>query len=144
MWNGFKNYLVDTSCSLMFYTPLLGSMEYFWAGMEPEEVLKSRVGSVLFHLTVARLYGVYRHWYAGLWKADMDSSRAKKRFVDTSAMLSFQIPTYSAILYYSGASWKEMAVALPTGLLLGGGTARLYGYLLDKWRKYWGTRRTLD
>ena len=41
-----KNYLVDTTAAWLFYTPVMASVEYFVAGMEPKEVAKSRLLSI--------------------------------------------------------------------------------------------------
>ena len=38
-----KGYLVDTSARILFYVPAIGVWEKFVAGMENDEVLKSRV-----------------------------------------------------------------------------------------------------
>ena len=139
-----KNYAVDTSAFLGFYTPIMASLEYFIAGMESKEVLKSRIYASGYHLLFSRPYGKFRQWYADLWHADYNSSKRKKLLVDTSAMIMTQTPVYSAILYLSGASLKEIAVALPTGLTVGMLSGRPFGYVLDRWRKFCGTKSTLD
>jgi len=56
----------------------------------------------------------------------------------------YQIPVYSTILTLAGASPEEIAVALPCGLTVGALSGRPYGYVLDKWRKHWGTKSTLE
>ena len=56
----------------------------------------------------------------------------------------FQIPVYAGILCSAGASLKEIAVALPFGLTVGLTTGRPFGYCLDKWRKLYGIKPTLD
>ena len=87
--NSAKEYLVDTSASVTFYTPLMASMEYLVADMEPNEVLASRVAAAGLHLVTSRLYGKFREWYADKWDANSESSRLKKFGVDTSAILLF-------------------------------------------------------
>lgn len=139
-----KNYVVDTSASWMFYMPSLAASEYFIAKMEPLEVVKSRLFAMGVHALVMRPYGKVRQWWADRWNADEHSSKLKKFAVDTSASVLYQIPVYSAILYFSGVSLEEAAVALPSGLAIGTVSGRLYGYWLDKWRRVWKRKTTLD
>jgi hypothetical protein len=142
--NSAKEYLVDTSASVTFYTPIMASMEYLVAGMELPEVLTSRIAAASLHLVTSRPFGKFREWYAGKWNADVNSSSTKKFLVDTSALLLYQILLYSSILACSGASLEEAVVALPTGLMIGASTGRGYGKFLDRWRKKCGTKPTLE
>ena len=139
----FKNYLVDTSAAIMVYTPLMASVEYF-SGMDSDEILKSRLFAAAANTIITRPYTIFREWWAKQWKADAKSSKTKKFLVDTSAMVMVQTPLYSGILYSSGASLEDIAVALPSGLIVGALSGRPFGYVLDKWRKLWGTKPTLD
>ncbi len=138
----FKNYAVDTTAALSFWTPIMASIEYFGAGMDSEEVFKSRLAAAAVHMTIARPYGKLRQWIADKLGANAQSSQTKKFAIDTLAMISTQAPLYATILYCSGASFKEAAVALPTGLAVGAVSGRPYGYVLDRWRKAWGTKPT--
>ncbi len=137
-------YLVDTTAGWLFYTPLMVISEYGIAGMSGEEVLQSRLYAAAVHAVIMRPYGKYREWWATTWKADAHSTPLKKAVVDTTASILFQLPLYSGILYASGASWKEIAVALPAGLAIGTISGRPFGYALDKWRKMWGAKPTLE
>lgn len=138
-----KDYLVDTSASLMFYTPLMASAEVI-AGMDSKEVIASRLSAIGVHALVMRPYGKFRKKWANYFNADGDSSRLKKFAVDASSLFLYQIPVYSTILYSSGASLEEASVALPIGLGIGLATGRPYGYFLDKWRKTYGRETTLE
>lgn len=142
--SALRNYVVDTTAALGFYTPLMASAEYFVAGMEPEKVLKSRLMAAAYHAIMMRPYGKFRQWWADYWHADHTSHPLKKFAVDTSATILFQVPAYSTILYLAGASLKEVLVALPVGLTIGALSGRPFGYVLDKWRKLCGTKPTLD
>ena len=112
--------------------------------MESEEVLKSRLYSLGVQALVMRPYAKYREWWAQYWDVDKESSKLKKWGVDTSATVLYQIPVYAAILYGSGASMDEAAVALPCGVAIGASLGRVYGTWLDTWRKVWGRESTLD
>ena len=138
------HYLIDTTASWTFYIPLMASIEYGIAGMEPEKVLKSRLISMAAHALIARPYGKFREYYAQIWQADPASSQLKKVVVDTSATILFQAPVYSTLLYLAGASFKQGVIALTTGLAVGAASGRLYGFYLDYWRKKWGGKPTLS
>lgn len=139
-----KNYIVDTTAGISFYTPIMAASEYFIGGMSSDEVLKSRLSAAVYHSVMRRPLGKFRQWYADMWHADAKSSFMKKFLIDTSVTVILQIPVYSAILYSSGASMEEITKALPAGIAIGASTGRPFGYFLDKWRKVWGTKPTLD
>jgi len=138
-----RSYIVDTTSSWLYWTPLMTVTETI-SGMEPEQIVKSRLMSIFLHAVLGRPYGMFRQYYANLWNADANSSRKKKYVVDTTAQVIFQVPIYSAMLYFSGASFKEGITALATGVAAGVITARGFGYVQDKWRKLWNTKPTLD
>jgi len=134
-----KQYLVDYSIYTPFYTIAMGTGEYFIAGLESDEVLKLRVIGAATDLVGSFLYGYSRERWAMLWHTNAQSSRLRKFFVDSSMSIAFAIP-YGLALFLVGADRKEASVALVVGTV----TGRAYGYLLDKWRKRWGTTPTLD
>ncbi|HLC81103.1 MAG TPA: L-alanine exporter AlaE [Candidatus Nanoarchaeia archaeon] len=138
----FKNYLVDTTAGLSFYTPIVAANEYFIAGMSSQEVLKTRTFGICVNLVLLRPAAKFRQWWADQWKANAESSAIKKFLIDTSSTIIISAPVYSAILYSSGASLKEAAIALPTGIATGILLARPYGFYLDHWRRHWGTKPT--
>ncbi len=137
-----EEYLIDTSAIISFYTPLMASIEVS-SGMSFDEVCRSRMYSILFHTFAGRTYGKFRSYYAQQWNANSESSQMRKLFIDTSALVLFQIPNYSLILYASGASLEEITVALPAGLTVGALSGRPYGFFLDRWRTFWGKKATL-
>lgn len=138
-----KSYIVDTTSSWLYWTPVMTLTE-LCSGMEAEEIVNSRLIAMGLALGIARPHGMFRQYWADLWKADANSSKKKKVFVDITANACFQAPIYSAILYLSGVSLEEGAAALATGLTIGAIGSRPFGYVQDKWRKLWGTKPTLD
>ena len=142
--NSASNILVDVSAGWLFYLPIVASIEKFVVGMENEEVLKARGLAMGVHGVFLRPYGKFRGWWAKKWDVNSESSSFKKFLVDTTALMLYQIPTYSSVLYLSGASFEEGATALPLGLAVGAGTGRVFGMWLDKWRKIWGKEPTLS
>ncbi len=139
-----KNYVVDTTAGISFYTPIMAVSEYFIGGMDSYEVLKSRLFAGACYCVIMRPLGKFRRWYANLWNADPESSQLKKFLVDASATVITQIPLYSTILYSSGASLDEITKALPAGIAIGAATGRPFCYFWDKYRKFWGTKPVLD
>lgn len=139
-----KQYLVDTSAALIYSNTIYGAGEYFIAGMKQNELLKTRIGMSILGLFVYRPFGKFREYWAKLLSADAQSSRTKKFLTDVSASIIFFAPIYSSVMYMSGASLKEIGAALPSGMLTATITSRPYGWFLDKWRKIFGTKPTLD
>ncbi|MSR85864.1 L-alanine exporter AlaE [Candidatus Woesearchaeota archaeon] len=137
-----KQYLVDVAATWAFYLPTMAGIEFI-SGMDSEEVVRSRLTSAATAIVIARPFTKLRSSWAGYLDANSGSSPSKKFLVDTSITLITQPPTYAAILYLSGASLKEAAVAIPTGLLFGAASARLFGKFLDSWRSYFGVEATL-
>lgn len=130
-----KNYLVDTSSRILFYVPIIGIWESFVAGMENEEVLRSRSLAVVFNMAgVGRLHTLCRKGLAKLTGTNESSSELKKQSVDFSAGLSVGFTTYCAILLYAGASLSEGTRAIVFGLAYNCLTGSLYGKFNDWWR----------
>lgn len=132
-----RKYLLDVTASWMFYTPLMAEAEYFIVGLEPLQIFYSRTFASAIGAMTMRPYGMFRDWWKKKWHVTTASSRLKKFAVDTSAMLIFQIPTYSSILYAAGVAPKQIALALPPAALIGMLSGRAYGFFLDSWRSFW-------
>lgn len=138
-----KSYLVDSIATTLFYTPLMALTEYL-SGMDPEEIVQTRSYGVISHLIIGRPYGIFREWWINFWNTTSSSSFQQKLLVETSARLIMQTPVYATLLYASGASLGEIALALPSGLAMAIATGRPFGYFLDKWRRYCGIKPSLE
>lgn len=139
----FRDYVIDTTSSIVFFTPIMALMEYFIAGMTGSAVLTSRIIAIVIGVLLARVYGIFREWWAAYTKTNRESSKERKFIVDTSARVLFQLPTYPVFLFIAGASVHQVLIALPTGIAIGIASGRPYGYFLDVWRKLWGGKPTL-
>jgi hypothetical protein len=139
-----KGYLVDTTGRILFYVPAIGVWEKLVAGMENEEVLKSRTGAVVINFFFGRFHGKVREWLSHLTRTGEDSSRLRKLAVDTASSTLVGLTSYSTVLYFSGASLDEAIVALPFGLLFTSSTGRPFGRFLDWYRRAWGATPVLD
>ncbi|MBV6658038.1 MAG: L-alanine exporter AlaE [Devosiaceae bacterium] len=132
-----RTWLADNLALLSFFT-LTGVLnERFVAGMEWNEVLRARLIGAPLMLLTARPYGIWRDWVM-LRSGAVQSSKAKAFASDTLALLSFQVPIYSAIIGVSGASDATLVSGIlgaTTIMLLCG---RPYGLWLDTVRKWMG------
>ncbi len=131
-----RNYLVDTSSRILFYVPIIGMWESLVAGMDNEEVFRSRMLAVIFNMVgVGRLHTLCRKELAKLTGTDENSSKLKKQGVDFSVGLTVGFTTYCAILLYAGASLSEGAKAIIFGLPYNCLTGNYYGKFNDWWRR---------
>lgn len=65
----------------------------------------------------------------------------KSYLVDTVTMLAVYDPAYALILQSCGADQEQTASAVGILSVILTLTARPFGkYILDNWRKYWGTK----
>lgn len=138
-----KYFVVDGSASVLFYTPFMTATEYI-SGMESDEILTSRtIGGATAFMT-GYAYSIFRQWWAKTFKTDAQSTELKKLVIDTTVAMASMIPFYAPMLYVAGASPKEMMYALLTGSAVGAASGRAYGYVLDRWRQFWGLEPALN
>ena len=141
------NYLVDVSAGLIFYNPILIATESLMAGMNSDEILKSRIGASLMQCLTMRPGGMLRNASAQYFGLTKESPWYKKGLSDVACIWSLQIPAYSLALYKSGVSFKEGLTALAMGLLVTGitnnGTRLGFGKWMDFWRKSWGKKQAI-
>lgn len=139
-----KNYLVDTSAGSIYYTALMIPVELGIFLGDMEKLTKSRLYAIGVGVATHWFYRLFRQWWAtSVWHAGPESSKWKKRGVEFTARLTFQVPLYIGGLIYADATRKESYIAVPVGLILGIATASYYGKFLERWRKYWGFEPTL-
>jgi hypothetical protein len=139
-----RAYLVDTAARIVFYVPAIGVWEKWVAGMENGEVLRSRTGAVLVNLVAGRLHGKVREWLSGITGVGPHSPPSRKLLLDTLSGSLVGLVTYGSVLYLSGASLDEAAIALPFGLLFTSSTGRPFGRFLDLCRRLSGTTPVLN
>jgi len=142
--NATTNYLVDVSAAMMFYQPLMFTMEKVVARLEDEEILKTRLTSMAVNALTMRPYGLFREVWAKFWNADGKSHPIKKMLVDASLASTYTLTVYSTILYFSGVSLEEGLTAVSSAVAISAATGRPFGWWLDKWRKTWGKEPTLS
>ncbi|MFH1317015.1 MAG: L-alanine exporter AlaE [Candidatus Woesearchaeota archaeon] len=139
-----KEYLVDCTATSLFYNTLFLANETLIAGMEWDEIGKSRALGTLIHYTLGRVQGKARDYMARLTHTNEDSSAFRKFASDTLASLMVQVPCYTTVVYLSGADAKEMATAVGVGALIGMSTGRPFGYFQDKFRSLCGSKPAIE
>ncbi|QFU08247.1 L-alanine exporter AlaE [Rhodobacteraceae bacterium THAF1] len=134
-----RAFIVDTVATIAFFTVLAAATELFVAGMSPTQVLTARLVMVPIMVLTARPYGLWRDWLIARIKPH---SPAARLITDTIGFLSFQVPIYAATLLLSGASVRQIALALGSATFLMAVTGRPFGLFLDKVRRMADTAPT--
>ncbi|MFQ6549002.1 L-alanine exporter AlaE [Aestuariibius sp. 2305UL40-4] len=135
MENRWKSFVADTTALVIFFTATGILNERFIAGMDWDEVLRSRlIGAPLMVLT-ARPYGFWRDWVLIRTAPLTPTARL---FWDSTALLVFQTPIYTAIIVASGADGAEILRGTLGAALIMLALGRPYGVFLDWIRSLFG------
>lgn len=131
---GTRGFLADTLALILFFTTTGVINERFIAGMTWEQVLHARlIGGVLM-IPVGRPYGMWRDWMMGHARATTFS----QFFWDSSALLSFQVPIYAAIIAFSGATGGGLLRGVIGAAVMMIVLGRPYGAFLNWIRRLFG------
>lgn len=134
-----KGYLVDTSAKVGTYAIPMGLMEAS-KGLSLEQILQSRASVALADAVLGRVYGKTLNYTRRKFRTE-GKSGARSYFVDTATMLAIYDPAYALILDSCGADCDQIKSATATLSVILALTARPFSkYVLDNWRKYWGTK----
>ena len=124
--------LVDTLSTILFFTILAALTELYVAGMEPTDVLKTRLIMVPLMSLTGRPYGVWRDWFFAGTKPTVSWS---KSLIDGLAFLTFQLPIYGLTLWITGADFDEISTLLGSTAVLMLIVSRPFGLFLQAMRK---------
>ena len=124
--------LVDTLSTILFFTILAALTELYVAGMEPTDVLKTRLIMVPLMILTGRPYGVWRDWFFAGTKPTVSWS---KSLIDGLAFLTFQLPIYGLTLWITGADFDEISTLLGSTTVLMLIVSRPFGLFLQAMRK---------
>ena len=124
--------LVDTLSTILFFTILAALTELYVAGMEPTDVLKTRLIMVPLMILTGRPYGVWRDWFFAGTKPTVSWS---KSLIDGLAFLTFQLPIYGLTLWITGADFDEISTLLVSTAVLMLIVSRPFGLFLQAMRK---------
>ena len=134
-----KNWLVDTSAKVGAYAVPMGIMEAS-RGLSLEQILQSRASVALADAVLGRIYGKTLNYTRKKFGTE-GKTGIKSYLVDTATMLAVYDPAYALILEGCGADYDQIqsATAILSVILVC--TERPFGkYILNNWRKNWGTR----
>ena len=124
--------LVDTLSTILFFTILAALTELYVAGMEPTDVLKTRLIMVPLMILTGRPYGVWRDWFFAGTKPTVSWSKSLN---DGLAFLTFQLPIYGLTLWIAGADFDEVSTLLGSTAVLMLIVSRPFGLFLQAMRK---------
>lgn len=140
LFNGLKNYLVDTSAKVGTYVLPMAAMEAS-QGLEVDQIIQSRTSVALIDAIAARIYGKSLNYTRQKLNPEKRGG-IRGYIVDTSTMMAVYAPIYAGILYSTGAENKQIASATGILCIILALTARPFSkYILDPWRKYWKTKQ---
>ena len=135
----FKAYLVDTSAKVGTYIIPMGLMEHY-QGLSIKQIATSRLSVALADAVLARIYGKSLNLTRNVFETEGEDG-IKSYFVDTTTMLGVYVPAYAGILVAVGADGDKIKGACAFLSVILAVTARPFNkYVLDRWRKYWGTK----
>ena len=130
-----RPFVADTTALVLFFTTTGILNERFVAGMEWQEVLVSRsIGAPLMVLT-ARPYGI---WRDAVVERFSNGTRNSLLVWDMFALMTFQVPIYSAIIAMGGAEGSELLRGTLGAAVLMLVLGRPYGVWLDWVRARFG------
>lgn len=129
--------IIDTLTTVVFFTVLASLAELYIAGMEPFEVLKTRLIMVPMMVLTGRPYGAWRDWFFATTKPTVSWS---KSLIDGAAFLTFQLPVYGLTLWIAGAARDEILTLLATTAVLMLIVSRPFGLVLETVRKLAGVK----
>ena len=127
--------IVDTVATIIFFTTVATFSELMIAGMEPLEVLATRLLMVPVMILTGRPYTRWRDW---LIMRAAPQTRWGAAFTDIGAFLSFQAPVYCATLLIAGASPAETGAAIGSAVVFMIVLARPFGLFIERTRSLFG------
>lgn len=127
--------VVDTLATVVFFTVLASLTELTIGGMEPSEVLTTRLVMIPLMVLTGRPYGAWRDWFFGVTGPTVRWSRA---LIDGLAFLSFQLPVYALTLWVAGAEAGAIMTLLATTSVLMFAVSRPFGLFLELARRLAG------
>lgn len=130
-----RRFIVDTIATIVFFTIVATVTELFIAGMEPYEVLKTRLIMMPMMVITGRPYGAWRDWFFKTTKPTVSWS---KTLIDAVAFISFQLPIYAVTLFIVGADQDEIIILLFSTAILMIIVSRPFGVYLEAVRTWAG------
>ncbi|WP_209428489.1 L-alanine exporter AlaE [Pararhodobacter sp. SW119] len=128
-------FIIDTLSTVVFFTIVATFSELVIAGMNPAEVLTTRLVMVPIMIVTGRPYTGWRDW---LHRQIRPNRRSGAALTDIAAFVSSQVPVYGATLILAGASLQQAAVAILSAIVFMILLARPFGLFVDRVRQLFG------
>lgn len=112
--------------------------EKFIAGMDWEEVGKTRIAAAVGNTITGRPYGIFRDWMMKKFNVREDSNWVKKYSVDVLTFATGQTPLYMLYMAFSGADLNEIGTAATFLTFVAPLAGRPQGATYDLTRKQFG------
>lgn len=130
-----RGVIVDTLATIVFFTTVAAATEIFVAGMEPQQVLLTRLVMAPMMILTGRPYGLWRDWFFRTTRPTVSWS---KTLIDGVAFLTFQLPIYAITLVFVGADRGEIFTLLGSTAILMLIVSRPFGLFLEAVRRMAG------
>lgn len=128
-----KSFIVDTVATVVFFTVIATLTELFIAGMEPGEVLVTRLIMIPMMVLTGRPYGLWRDW---VFDKLSPNALWYRVIIDCLAFLSFQVPIYVVTLLIAGADTGEVVTLVVSASIIMLVISRPFGLFLDGVRRW--------
>jgi hypothetical protein len=129
-----RSFIADTLALILFFTTTGIINERFVAGMTWEEVFHARLIGAILMVPSGRPYGMWRDM---LMRRAQDT-RLSRLLWDSTALMSFQVPIYAAIIAISGASGMGLLRGVLGAAVIMLVLGRPYGAFLNFVRSLFG------
>lgn len=129
-----RSFIADTTALIIFFT-LTGIInERFIVGMSWNEVFNARVLGAILMVPVGRPYGLWRDWLM----QQASEKRISQLLWDSTALITFQVPIYAAIIAVSGATGWGLVYGIIGAAIMMLTLGRPYGMFLNQVRNMFG------
>ena len=129
-----RAFIADTAALILFFTTTGVINERYVAGMAWEQVFHARVLGAALMVPTGRPYGIWRDWVMQHGRP----GRLSRLLWDSTALVSFQVPIYAAIIAVSGASGPALLQGILGATVIMLALGRPYGAFLNWVRMLFG------
>ena len=129
-----RAFIADTLALILFFTTTGFINERLIAGMTWHQVLHARALGAVLMVPVGRPYGVWRDRLLRRARPN----RLSRLLWDSLALVSFQVPIYTAIIAVSGASGEGLLRGVLGATVMMFALGRPYGAFLNRVRAMFG------
>jgi hypothetical protein len=124
-----RSMIADTLALVLFSTALGAFVEIVVSGLTVEQSMRVRIAAVPVSALAGRPYGLYRDWLFQRLKL-LGAGRLRAAALDSVANLTFQVPLYVMLLWFSGAAPFQIVTAAGFVFAISLVSGRPYGLFL--------------